>query len=101
MLASLLGPLELPTVIATEEVIFLNTAGTCVFQNQVEEHIAGRIGVIFRIVSNLDRVHPVPVLQEVIERYSFSADTQERESQLIQGRFSPCEANVELGDGSV
>src|SRR5262249_2705002 len=43
--ASLFCPLELPIVIAAEQVIFLDAAAARVFQNQIEQHVAGRIGV--------------------------------------------------------
>src|SRR5262249_57261689 len=84
-------PLELPFVISTKQVVFVDASFAGVFENQVEQHVSWRIRVVLWIVANLDGVELVPVFAKVVERNSFGAGPQEGAPELSQLDFALCD----------
>src|SRR5262249_9426 len=97
----LFSPFKLPVVVAAKQVVFLDSAGAGVFHNQIQQHVAWRIALILRVITDLDRTQPLPVLQNVAERNPLARDAKEIKPQLPKIRLTLCKARVELSHGSI
>src|SRR2546430_10491825 len=80
-------PVGLPFVVNAEEVVLDELLGTNVLQDEVEMHVAGRVGVIFGVVADLDAVHFLLAAENVVERNAFSTYSKESQPQLPEFRL--------------
>src|SRR4051812_45914607 len=96
MVSFLLGPLEFPLVVATQEVIFFQLFGASILQNQIQQHVAGRIYSVLAVVADLDRVEFFTASQEVTERDPLAVDTKKGELKPSDFRLPLRQAHVKV-----
>jgi hypothetical protein len=75
------SPVPFPWIVGSEEIVFLDSVGTSLLDNQVHQQIAGRVGVKLGIVTDLHAVQLPFEAQSIIHGYTAVTQLQEDQPQ--------------------
>src|SRR5437773_10585212 len=101
MCAAFSGPIEFPFVVGAEKIIFPVSVCACFLQDEIEKHMAGRVGVIFRVVPDLHCVQRVPAAKNIAEGNPFPADAEKVPTKVYELRLALRETSIKSRDAGI